>query len=91
MTITFSFILDVARSHLSEALLAREDVVELGQRVEQVVRDLLPGKLFLHRQVIVNLKVLEGVVTDEVALVFHAVEDLTYCYLAQEGLGHRGQ
>ena len=82
---------NVIRSHLCEALLACDDVVELGLRVEQIFGDRPPGELLLPLKVIVDVEVLEGVVTEEAALVLDDVEDLPYRSLLLEVLAYRVQ
>ena len=61
-----------------ETLLASlpQHMVELGLRIQQVVSDGLPSELLLLLQVVVDVEVLEGVITEEATLIFDLVEDL---------------
>jgi len=59
-----------------------QNVMELGLGIQKVVSDGLPSELFLLLQLVVDVEVLEGVITKKTTLVFDLVEDLSDCSFA---------
>jgi hypothetical protein len=53
-----------------------QHMMELGLRIQKAVTDGLPSELLLLLQLVVDVEVLEGVITKETTLVFDLVEDL---------------
>ena len=53
-----------------------QHMMKLGLRIQKVVSDGLPSELLLLLQVVVDVEVLEGVITEEATLIFDLVEDL---------------
>jgi hypothetical protein len=67
-----------------EALLSGlpQHVVELGLGIQKVVSDGFPSELLLLLQLVVDVEVLEGVITKKTTLIFDLIEDLSDCRFA---------
>ena len=79
-----SLLENVISRYSGETFLASlpQHMMKLGLRIQKVVSDGLPCKLLLLLQVVVDVEVLEGVITEEATLIFDLVEDLPDCCFA---------